>query len=1183
MSGERYSTLDESSLRKLLDGTSDLDERRLIRNAIREIRRCEIEGMEAALSSKRFRGTRDCDQLENKENQIRSQRLCPDQDDTLDALSGKLQSIEDVGELNALLRGASEYEERKLIRAAIRKLRAQELEASEKANCESRLDSESFQWRGSREADQEPAHRKTDPEIDNLEERQRIRAQIRELRTQQNQEGALQRAGMTSGMVLVLDPLNKEDGTLPSRQRLYSGASDQELSSRQRLDSESSECDLSSRQHLDSRASERDLSSRQHLDSRASERDLSSRQRLDSRASERDLSSRQRLDSRASERDLSSRQRLDSRASERDLSSRQRLDSRASERDLSSRQRLDSRASERDLSSRQRLDSRASERDLSSRQRLDSRASERDLSSRQRLDSRASERDLSSRQRLDSRASERDLSSRQRLDSRASERDLSSRQRLDSRASERDLSSRQRLDSRASERDLSSPQRQGSELTSTLSTDSELECESRLTGDAPEQALLGGEDKKEGEGVFQTDQDKDLVDGNAFCRGGPRKKEPASQNSLQNGGKKQAVNGELGGHSSSRQPSVTKDPPYSQSQTSLSSAKDKAEEKAGSSFNRASSVRDRVKRFTAEEPGQRAELGTNFPGQRQGSSRVCGNLQSPFSKATQRSEGSNGTDRFGKNNSGLTSQGPAEKSVPLSSKPVSGPATTGSSNGVSQTRWLQGVSADRSSPLSRDSQSESTRLTSSGHENLRERSDSSAQTRTLSTAEPQTQPECPHADPDMKTLLTIEIKDNRGAKTATHVTGNTGSQRAELTLGLRASPFKIISSSNTSGTLKMETEPLLAVEATETPPSDTDVVPNCTQGAHGKGEGHRGKLTAEELDAIEDEEVLDKMIDETTDFEERKLIRAAMRDLRKKKRDALLGYKQRSEEDLDQREKEREKEREIRLQEMKQKQEEKRNQTARAGEIVVRKTEGIFHSDDGSRASRTTTMEASYMKRSENCTTIVQTKSSFSSTSSSTSTKKMGSIFDREDDSSSRALERKQAERHKEIMRSQTLPKTSATQARKAMIEKLEKGSGSPANPAVSRVVKVQRTSSFGVPNANSIKQMLLDWCRAKTRGYEHVDIQNFSSSWSDGMAFCALVHNFFPDSFDYTALNPQNRRKNFEVAFTNAETLADCPQLLDVEDMVRMREPDWKCVYTYIQEFYRGLVQKGLVKTKNS
>lgn len=52
-----------------LDGTVDLDERRLIRSAIRELRRREIEDMEAALASKRFRPTRQ--QQEDKENQHR--------------------------------------------------------------------------------------------------------------------------------------------------------------------------------------------------------------------------------------------------------------------------------------------------------------------------------------------------------------------------------------------------------------------------------------------------------------------------------------------------------------------------------------------------------------------------------------------------------------------------------------------------------------------------------------------------------------------------------------------------------------------------------------------------------------------------------------------------------------------------------------------------------------------------------------------------------------------------------------------------------------------------------------------------------------------------------------------------------------------------------------------------------
>lgn len=54
-----------------LDGTVDLDERRLIRSALRELRRREIEDMEAALASKRFRPTRQQQQQEDKENHHR--------------------------------------------------------------------------------------------------------------------------------------------------------------------------------------------------------------------------------------------------------------------------------------------------------------------------------------------------------------------------------------------------------------------------------------------------------------------------------------------------------------------------------------------------------------------------------------------------------------------------------------------------------------------------------------------------------------------------------------------------------------------------------------------------------------------------------------------------------------------------------------------------------------------------------------------------------------------------------------------------------------------------------------------------------------------------------------------------------------------------------------------------------
>ena len=41
--------------------------------------------------------------------------------------------------------------------------------------------------------------------------------------------------------------------------------------------------------------------------------------------------------------------------------------------------------------------------------------------------------------------------------------------------------------------------------------------------------------------------------------------------------------------------------------------------------------------------------------------------------------------------------------------------------------------------------------------------------------------------------------------------------------------------------------------------------------------------------------------------------------------------------------------------------------------------------------------------------------------------------------------------------------------------------------------------------------EAILIWCQCRTREYENVKITNFTSSWSDGLAFCALIHHFFP------------------------------------------------------------------------
>ncbi|XP_013412551.1 smoothelin-like protein 1 isoform X5 [Lingula anatina] len=134
------------------------------------------------------------------------------------------------------------------------------------------------------------------------------------------------------------------------------------------------------------------------------------------------------------------------------------------------------------------------------------------------------------------------------------------------------------------------------------------------------------------------------------------------------------------------------------------------------------------------------------------------------------------------------------------------------------------------------------------------------------------------------------------------------------------------------------------------------------------------------------------------------------------------------------------------------------------------------------------------------------------------------------------------------------------------------KTGGAPAKPNFVRM------------NANTIKQQILNFAQANTQEYKNygVNITNFSSSWNDGMAFCALIHHFFPDAFDFTNLDSKNRRANFTLAFDTAEQKADIAPLLDVEDMVRMENPDWKCVFTYIQSVYKGLNELGLIKIKS-
>uniref|UniRef100_A0A672SVA4 Microtubule actin crosslinking factor 1 n=1 Tax=Sinocyclocheilus grahami TaxID=75366 RepID=A0A672SVA4_SINGR len=98
-------------------------------------------------------------------------------------------------------------------------------------------------------------------------------------------------------------------------------------------------------------------------------------------------------------------------------------------------------------------------------------------------------------------------------------------------------------------------------------------------------------------------------------------------------------------------------------------------------------------------------------------------------------------------------------------------------------------------------------------------------------------------------------------------------------------------------------------------------------------------------------------------------------------------------------------------------------------------------------------------------------------------------------------------------------------------------------------------------------KEKLLLWSQQATEGYRGLRCANFSSSWSDGHLFNALLHRYRPDLIDMEVVAQQSNRENLEQAFEIAESLG-VTRLLDAED-VDVSSPDEKSVITYVCSIY--------------
>ncbi|XP_043502548.1 dystrophin-like isoform X2 [Polistes fuscatus] len=108
-----------------------------------------------------------------------------------------------------------------------------------------------------------------------------------------------------------------------------------------------------------------------------------------------------------------------------------------------------------------------------------------------------------------------------------------------------------------------------------------------------------------------------------------------------------------------------------------------------------------------------------------------------------------------------------------------------------------------------------------------------------------------------------------------------------------------------------------------------------------------------------------------------------------------------------------------------------------------------------------------------------------------------------------------------------------------------------------------------------NLEKTLLAWCRQNSQSYPGVDIKNFTTSWSDGLAFNALLHRCKPQLFDFNAISRKHPNARLDHAFRFAEEHLRIERLLDPED-VNTSVPDKKSIMMYVMCLFQCLTQSG-------
>ncbi|RXM31709.1 Dystrophin [Acipenser ruthenus] len=128
------------------------------------------------------------------------------------------------------------------------------------------------------------------------------------------------------------------------------------------------------------------------------------------------------------------------------------------------------------------------------------------------------------------------------------------------------------------------------------------------------------------------------------------------------------------------------------------------------------------------------------------------------------------------------------------------------------------------------------------------------------------------------------------------------------------------------------------------------------------------------------------------------------------------------------------------------------------------------------------------------------------------------------------------------------------------------------------QVKDVLKNIMAGLQQTNSEK-ILLSWVRQSTQDYQEVNVVNFTNSWSDGLAFNALIHSHRPDLFEWSSvLKYQSAIEKLDHAFSTAKQHLDIEKLLDPED-IATTHPDKKSIIMYVTSLFQVLPQQVTIE----